>query len=115
MKHIQFFWCPDCGNILTTTGDSVNVCCENTLTPLNAKPAEVEHFLNVATVEDDNCITFAHEMTKEHHLTFIAYVCSDRVLLIRLYPEQSGEVRFPKMCGGKIYFGCNKHGLWVNE
>ena len=54
-------------------------------------------------------------MTKEHYLSFIAYVCNDRMFFIHLYPEQGGEVRVPKMYGGKLYFGCNKHGLWVNE
>ena len=53
-------------------------------------------------------------MTKSHYISFIAYVTSDRVLFVKLYPEQSGEVRFPRMYGGKIYFYCNQHGLWVN-
>lgn len=32
----------------------------------------------------------------------------------KLYPEQGGEVRIPRLYGGKIYFGCSQHGLWVN-
>jgi desulfoferrodoxin (superoxide reductase-like protein) len=52
-------------------------------------------------------------MTKEHHIAFIAYVNCDRVLLVRLYPEQSPEVLLPALYGGRYYFYCTKHGLFV--
>ena len=53
-------------------------------------------------------------MTKEHFITFVAYVTYDKVLLNKLYREQSGEVRFPKFYGkGKFYFCCNKDVLFV--
>ena len=56
-----------------------------------------------------------HEMTKDHFISFVAYVTYDRVLLIKLYPEQSPTVRFPRLCGkferGKFYMYCNQHGL----
>ena len=51
-------------------------------------------------------------MTKEHYIGFVAYVRFDRVLTIKLYPEQDATVRFPKMFGGKLYYYCNKHGLF---
>ena len=70
--------------------------------------------LTVEEVENDYYITFTHAMSKVHYLSFVAYVTYDRVLFLKLYPEQSGEARFPKMYGGKIYFYCNQHGLWVN-
>lgn len=55
-------------------------------------------------------------MSKEHYLNFVAYVTPDRILFVKLYPEQGCEVRFPMLRGGgKLYFGCNRHGLWVNE
>ena len=54
--------------------------------------------MQVEEIEDDYFLTFEHEMTKEHHLSFVAYVMYDRVTLIRLYPEQDACVRLPKMC-----------------
>lgn len=54
-------------------------------------------------------------MTKQHYISFIAYVNYDKVLFIKLYPEQSSEVRFPKMQGGDIYFYCSNHGLIKKE
>jgi desulfoferrodoxin (superoxide reductase-like protein) len=89
--------------------------CGRKLHALIPKPVDDLHRLAVETVEDDYYITFSHEMKKSHYLSFIACVDSDRILLVKLYPEQSGEVRFPKMYGGRIYFGCTQHGLWVND
>ena len=66
-------------------------------------------------MENDYYVEIDHEMTKEHYISFVAYVTYDRVLLIKLYPEQSPTVRFPRLCGkferGKFYIYCNQHGL----
>lgn len=35
----------------------------------------------------------------EYYLNFVAYVGVDRMMLVRLYPEQGGEVRIPQMYG----------------
>lgn len=115
MKKIQFYTCPTCGNIMTSTGDAEISCCGRKLTALIAKPSDEKHNINIETIEDDYYITFSHEMSKTHYINFIAYVSCDRILFVKLYPEQSGEVRFPKMRGGKMYFSCNQHGLWVQK
>lgn len=115
MKRIKFYVCPTCGNILTATGEAEVSCCGRKLTALIPKPSDKEHRLHIETVEDDYYITFTHAMEKSHYLNFMAYVSYDRFLLVRLYPEQGGEVRFPKLYGGKFYFGCSRHGLWVND
>jgi DNA-binding XRE family transcriptional regulator/desulfoferrodoxin (superoxide reductase-like protein) len=114
MKKVKFYVCPNCGNTMTVTGDPEISCCGRKLVPLIPKPTDEFHKLTVEEVEDDYYITFTHEMSKTHYLSFVAYVAYDKVFLIKLYPEQSGEVRFPKMYGGNIYFCCNQHGLWVN-
>lgn len=115
MKRMKFYVCPNCGNIMTSTGESEIFCCGRKLTPLIAKVSDEKHQLNVDVIEDEYYITFTHEMSKTHYISFIAYVACDRVLMVRLYPEQSGEVHFPKLFGGKIYYYCNQHGLWINE
>jgi len=115
MKKIKFYRCYNCGNILTATGETEVSCCGRKLTPLSPKLADGIHKLKVEEVEEDLFITFTHEMNKAHYISFVAYVTYDRMLLIKLYPEQNGEVRFPKMHGGKIYFCCNQHGLWINK
>ena len=114
MKKIKFYMCPNCGNTLTSTGESDVSCCGRKLMPLIPKPVDEIHKLTVEEIENDFYITFTHEMSKKHYISFIAYVAYDRVLFVKLYPEQGSEVRFPKMYRGKIYMCCNQHGLWVN-
>lgn len=113
MKRIKFYYCPTCGNTLTATGDAALSCCGRKLTALTPQPADEAHGVTVQEIEDDYYVTFPHEMSKAHYLTFIAYACSDRVLLIKLYPEQGGEVRFPRMKRGKLYYHCSRDGLYV--
>ena len=112
MKRTKFYVCPHCGSFLQGTGNSQVVCCGKQLEALTAVSADDEHTINISEIEDDFYIEFNHEMTKEHYISFVSYVRFDRVLTIKLYPEQDSAVRFPKMYGGKIYFYCSKHGLF---
>ena len=112
MKRTKFYVCPLCGSFLQGTGNGQVVCCGKQLEALKATSADDEHTINVSEIEDDYYIEFNHEMTKEHYISFVSYVRFDRVLTIKLYPEQDCAVRFPKMYGGKIYFYCSKHGLF---
>jgi desulfoferrodoxin (superoxide reductase-like protein) len=79
---------------------------------LPVKPVEGVHAPIVSEIENDFYVEFPHEMTKVHHIVFVAYIGVDRVTTIRLYPEQDCAIRMPKVYGGKILFYCNKHGLF---
>ena len=115
MKRIKFYVCPNCGNVINSTGDGDFSCCGRKLEALVPKVIDENHSINIEEVENDYYIEINHEMTKEHFISFVAYVTYDRVLLIKLYPEQSPTVRFPRLCGkferGKFYMYCNQHGL----
>ena len=50
-------------------------------------------------------------MTKEHFISFIAYVTDNWCEVVKLYPEDSAEARFFKRGKGIIYVYCNKDGL----
>ena len=113
MKRLKFYVCPDCGNILTATGGGEVHCCGRKLEPLAARPADEEHAVTVQEVEEDWYITFSHPMKKDHYFRFAAYVATERVLLVRLYPEQGGEFRIPQLRGGgKLYLCCSRDGLF---
>lgn len=114
MKRIKFYVCPSCGNVMTATGGGELSCCGRKLSPLAPRQADGDHQIQVQEVENDYYLTFSHEMAKEHYLSFVAYVTWDRVLLVKLYPEQSGEVRFPRMRPGTLYSYCSRDGLWNN-
>lgn len=115
MKRIKFYVCPSCGNIISTTGESEISCCGRKLKASIPSIIDDNHKISVEEVENDYYVEIDHEMTKEHYISFVAYVTYDRVLLIKLYPEQSPTVRFPRLCGkferGKFYIYCNQHGL----
>ena len=112
MKRTKFYVCPHCGSFLQGTGNGQVVCCGKQLEALTAVSADDEHTINISEIDDDFYIEFNHAMTKEHYISFVSYVRFDRVLTIKLYPEQDCTVRSPKMYGCKIYFYCSKHGLF---
>ena len=112
VRRTKFYVCEKCGNIVTSVGDAEIVCCGRKLSQLAPKEADDEHRLDVELIEDDFYITFPHPMEKEHFISFFSFVRFDRVLTVRLYPEQGGELRFPQMRGGKMYYYCSNHGLF---
>jgi len=112
VKKTKFYVCEKCGNIMTSTGEAEIICCGRKISPLNSKEVDELHELNVQKTEGDYYITFNHAMTKEHYVSFVSYVRFDRVLTVKLYPEQGGEVRIPQIHGGKLYYYCNLHGLF---
>ena len=111
MLRSKFYVCPVCGNIIRTTGDAVVSCCGITLPPLEAEEADDAHGISIEKVEDEHFITVSHEMTKSHFISFVAYVTSDRVQFVKLYPEGNAETRFQLRGRGYIYLYCNRHGL----
>ena len=113
MRRLKFYVCPDCGNILTATGGGELHCCGRKLEPLQARPTDETHAVTVREIEEDWYVTFSHPMEKDHYFRFAAYVATERVLLVRLYPEQGGEFRIPQLRGGgKLYLCCSRDGLF---
>ncbi len=107
----RLYVCPVCNNIISSVGDAVISCCGITLPPLEAEEIDESHVLTVEKVEDEHFVTVNHSMTKEHFISFIAYVTADRVQFIKLYPEGNAEARFNLRGRGYLYVYCNKHGL----
>ena len=112
MKRTKFYVCPNCASIMQGVGEGQVICCGKPVEALKAQMTDDNHLINISEIENDFYIEMNHEMTKEHFIGFVAYVGFDRVLMVRLYPEQDATVRFPKMFRGKMYYYCNKHGLY---
>ena len=111
MLKSKFSVCPVCGNIVHTMGESVNSCCGINLPILETELENEKHIINCKTIENEYYIYINHDMTKEHYISFIAYVTNDRCKIQKLYPEQNAEARFLKRGKGIIYAFCNKDGL----
>ncbi|MBQ9913659.1 MAG: helix-turn-helix domain-containing protein [Clostridia bacterium] len=107
----RFYVCPVCGNIIHTTGEAVISCCGIILPPLEAEEADEGHTVKAESIEDEKFITADHEMTKKHFISFMAYVTTDRVQLVKLYPEGNPETRMQLRGRGYLYLYCNRHGL----
>ena len=108
----KFYVCPLCGNILHSTGDALISCCGIQLPPLEAEEMDEEHGITVETVEDEHFISICHPMTKEHFISFLAFITCDRVQLVKFYPEGNAESRMQLRGRGTLYFYCNRHGLF---
>ena len=108
----KFYVCPICGNILHSTGSALLSCCGVTLPPLEAEEADEMHALTIENVEDEQFLTIRHPMTKEHFISFAAFVTCDRVQLVKFYPEGEAQTRMQLRGMGMLYWYCNRHGLF---
>ena len=111
MLRTKFYVCPICGNILHATGNALISCCGITLPPLEAEDMDDAHRPVIEPVEDEHFITVPHPMTKQHYISFLAYLTSDRLQLVKLYPEGNAETRLRLRGRGMLYLYCNYHGL----
>ena len=111
MLKSLFYVCPVCGNVIFARGDAMISCCGIQLPALEAEEPDAEHAVQVERIEDEYFVTSAHPMTKEHFISFFAYVTMDRLEMKALYPEGSAEARFFIRGGGWLYYYCNRHGL----
>ena len=107
----KLYVCPICGNVIHCTGETVVSCCGVTLPPLEAEEMDDDHTVIIEPVEDEQFITVHHPMTKDHFISFIAGVTSDRFQMVKLYPEANAETRLKIRGRGILYLYCNRHGL----
>lgn len=111
MLRSRFYVCPLCGNVIHSGGEALVSCCGITLPPLLAEEIGEEHSVSIERVEDEHFVTVHHEMTKEHYISFLAFLSCDRLQLLKLYPEGNAEGRFNFRGKGYLYLYCNRHGL----
>lgn len=112
MLRSKFYVCPVCGNMIHSMGEVVLNCHGVQLLPAMAELSDEEHKIFIERVEDDYYVQIEHSMTKEHYISFIAGMSADGMQLIKLYPEGSPECRLKIRGVKRIYFYCNKDGLF---
>lgn len=112
MKKVQFYICPVCGNIITAMGAGSFSCCGVVLLKQEAEAMDEDHLVTVETIDNEYSVTMQHPMSKDHYVSFIAYVTSGTAEIVKLYPEQDIFVRFRKKGHGLLYVYCNRHGLY---
>ena len=115
MLRPTFYVCPVCGNVVHSVGEAVVHCHGVLLRPAEAEEADERHSLTVETVEDEFYVRVGHDMTKQHYISFIAAVSSDRLQLVKLYPEGSASARFKISDVRRFYYYCNRDGLFYQN
>lgn len=115
MIRSKFYVCPVCGNVIHGMGEAVIHCHGIQLLPADAEPTDENHKLFVERVEDEYLVRIDHDMKKTHYISFIAAVSSDRLQMVKLYPEGASEARFTISGVRMIYFYCNRDGLFSQD
>ena len=67
----------------------------------------------IERVEDEYYVRIDHSMMKEHYISFVAAASSDGIQMVKFYPEGSAEARFKINGVRKIFFYCNRDGLFT--
>ena len=112
MMRSKFYVCPVCGNAIHSMGEAVIQCHGVQLLPAEAEQTDENHMIFIERVEDEYYVRIDHEMTKDHYISFIAASSSDRIQMVKLYPEGNAEARFKISGVRRIFFYCNRDGLF---
>ena len=112
MLRSNFYVCPVCENTIHSMGQAVIHCHGILLTPCQEEETDENHMIFIERVEDEYYVRIEHEMTKQHYISFIAALSSDKLQMIKLYPEGSAEARVKINGVKRIYFYCNRDGLF---
>lgn len=112
MLRSQFYVCPICGNVIHSIGEAAITCHGVLLQPETSEESDEQHKIFIEKAEDEYYVRVQHKMTKTHYISFIAAVSSERIQLVKRYPEEEAEARFKMQGVRKIFFFCNKDGLF---
>lgn len=112
MLRSRFYVCPVCGNVIHAMGETAIHCHGIQLAPEPEEPAGEQHSIRVEMSEDEYYVVILHEMTKQHYISFIAAISSDRIQMVKLYPEANAQARFKISGVRKICYFCNRDGLF---
>ena len=115
MLRSKFYICPICGNVICSTGETVINCHGLQLSPEEEDPCDDRHNMLIKKTEDEYYIKIDHEMTKQHNISFAAAISPSRIQFEKFYPEQDAETRFKIGGVSRIYFYCNRDGLFYKE
>ena len=115
MKKMKFYVCKECGNIITSTSETDVICCGNKLAALEPRKAEENEQLNVDDIGGEWFISSDHMMTKDHYISFVAYINDNSIMMFKQYPEWNVQLNLPLYRSGKLVWYCTKCGLLYQD
>ena len=115
MLRTKFYVCPVCGNVIHSIGEIAVSGHGVQLMPEPAEPTNENHAIRIERTEDEYYVRVEHEMTKTHYISFIAAPSPDGFQMVKLYPEGAAEARLKISGVKKIFFYCNRDGLFYAD
>ena len=115
MKNLNFYICPNCGNVVTAMAEAAVSCCGKKLPALTPQKDPEGERLQVERIEEDYFISTDHPMEKGHYISFVALLTGDSILLRKQYPEWDLQLRLPAFAHGKLLWYCTQHGLFYQN
>lgn len=112
LKHMRFYLCPECGNLLLSQENADISCCGRRLSPLEPQKTDPAHLLHTERNDGEWYITTAHCMHREHYISFVALLSGDTLILKKRYPEWTLETRLPYLPQSTLLWYCTQHGLF---
>ncbi len=112
MLRSKFYVCPVCGNIIHAMGDASVACHGLPLIPCLTDTPDDEHKITVERSDGEYYVEINHEMSKAHHISFIAAMSYNGLQTVKLYPEGEAQAHFRINGVERIFFYCNRDGLF---
>ncbi len=112
MEKTCCYVCPICGNVIFSAGKGSFSCCGISLFEKESVLPDENHNIDMKKIDGEYYARINHPMTKEHYISFIAYLAKDSVQVKKLYPEMDAEACFRIQGKGTILAFCNRHELF---
>lgn len=115
MKKLKFYVCKDCGNIITAAAEAAVTCCGRQIPASEPRKAEPQEMLSVEEIDGAWFVSSGHPMTKEHYISFVAFLTDSSVIISRQYPEWDLQCTLPMFRYGRLVWYCTKCGLLYQD
>ncbi len=115
MKKLKFYVCKSCGNILTATSEAAVTCCGSRLSAMTPRKAESDEMLTIEDIGGEWYVSSDHPMTKEHYISFAAYMTDSSVMLFKQYPEWDFHFTMPMYRMGRLVWYCTRCGFLYQD
>ncbi|MBR3268781.1 MAG: helix-turn-helix domain-containing protein [Oscillospiraceae bacterium] len=115
MKKLKFYVCGKCGNIVTAASEASVTCCGSRLTPQEPRRAEEQEMLTVEETDGALFVSSDHSMTKEHYVSFAAFLNDSTAMIFRQYPEWNLQFTMPLYRSGRLIWYCTQCGMLYQD
>lgn len=112
MNRLKFYFCPSCGNLITSIKNIELSCCGNKLSPISAtKNDDKKYHPIIEEFDGQFSVSFNHPMTKSDYISNAIVVQYDKIMCVKFYAEQEAIFTLPQIGGLSLFVVSNKGEL----